>query len=166
MSVNCSKKKLSIGKQTFDCAIGVNGSIPEAEGREGDGKTPLGTYLLRYGFYRADRIEEPDTQLVMHEICEDDGWCDAPEDAAYNRLVRLPYPASAEEMFRDSTVYDVVLVLGHNDTPPVAGRGSAIFLHVAREGYKPTQGCVAVSLDDMMKIVPDLPRGAIIEIGK
>ena len=149
---------------SFKCAIGKNGYIPEADGREGDGKTPLGAYPIRYGFFRADRIEIPKTDLIMLETRADDGWCDAPDDPAYNRAVRLPYPASTENLYRDSQVYDVLLVLGHNDSPPVADMGSAIFLHIAREGYKPTQGCVAISEIDMLRILPRLKPGTIVEI--
>lgn len=100
----------------------------------------------------------------MLETRDDDGWCDAPSDPAYNRPVRLPYTASAEKLYRDSHVYDVVLVLGHNDDPPIADMGSAIFLHIAREKYKPTQGCVAISEDDMMKLLPKLNPGVLVEI--
>jgi len=164
IKVNCSKKTLSIGRFSFDCAIGKNGSILEANGREGDGKTPLGSYPIRYGFFRADRVELPKTDLAMLEIREDDGWCDAPDDVAYNRLVRLPYSASAENLYRDSHVYNVVLVLGHNDDPPIADLGSAIFLHIAREAYKPTEGCVAINEEDMLKLLPKLKPGMLIEL--
>lgn len=164
INVDCSKKSLSIGGKSYPCAIGVNGFIPENQGREGDGKTPLGTYPLRYGLYRADRIELPRTELEMHEIRQNDGWCDAPDDPAYNRLVRLPYPASAENLYRGGPVYDVVIVLGHNDEPPVAGMGSAIFLHIAREGYLPTQGCVAISREHMLELLPDLKSGMDVKL--
>lgn len=164
IKVNCSKKRLSIGRQSFACATGVSGFIPERDGREGDGKTPLGTYTIRYGFYRADRIELPKTEIVMRPTRKDDGWCDAPDDPAYNRPVRLPYAASAEELYRDSHVYDVVFVLGHNDSPPVPDMGSAIFLHIAREGYQPTRGCVAISEQDMLEILPILKSGTEFQI--
>lgn len=164
IKVNCSKKSLRFGRRTITCAIGVNGFISEADGREGDGKTPLGTYPLRYGFFRADRIELPDTELQMHALGEGDGWCDALDDPAYNRPVRIPYTASVEQLHRKSHVYDVVLVLGHNDDPPVPDMGSAIFLHVAREGYKPTQGCVAISKAHMLEFLPKLKRGMLVQI--
>lgn len=164
IKVNCSKKRLSIGRKSYVCAIGLNGFIPEEDGREGDGKTPLGTYPLRYGCYRSDRIELPKTDLVLHKTRPEDGWCDASDDPAYNRPIRLPYPASAEKLYRDSHVYDVVLVLGHNDNPPIADMGSAIFLHIAREGYKPTQGCVALSKEDMLDILPKLKPGMDVQI--
>ena len=82
-------------------------------------------------------------------MSEDDGWCDDPADTEYNRLVRLPYPARAERLWRDDHIYDIVVVLGHNDSPPVPGMGSAIFLHIARPDYAPTEGCVAIDRADL-----------------
>ena len=135
-----------------------------ALGREGDGKTPLGEYPIRYGFYRSDRVELPNSELFFHPLSNTDGWCDAPDDPAYNRPVKLPYPASTENLFRESRVYDIIVVLGHNDSPPLPDLGSAIFLHVAREGYKPTEGCVAVSLEDMLSLLPSLMSKSCVEI--
>mgnify|MGYP001951537433 CR=1 FL=1 len=162
--VDTKCKTLTIDGKSYACAIGKNGFTPQADGREGDGKTPLGTYPIRYGYYRADRISAPQSGLEFHALREDDGWCDEPDDPAYNRPVRLPYPASAEQLYRDSHVYDIIIVLGHNDSPPAPGLGSAIFLHIARENYGPTQGCIAVSQTDMQSILPHLARGDEIEI--
>ena len=162
--VDTSKSKLKAGHNYFDCALGKNGMTPFDKGREGDGKTPLGTYTLRYGLYRKDRIKLPKTDFPFHEILQNDGWCDAPNDPAYNRPVRLPYNASAEKLWKDSHVYDVVIVLGHNDNPPVPNLGSAIFLHIARENYPPTQGCVAISKEDMLDLLPSLTKECLIEI--
>lgn len=162
ITVYSEKHTLKMGRKSYPCAIGKNGFVDMSEGCEGDGKTPLGTYAFRYGFYRADRLGCPVTELNMYAIREDDGWCDGVEDSAYNRPVRLPYPTSTEKLYREDHVYDIVLVLGHNDSPPIAGMGSAIFIHVARneEGdlgnYKPTQGCVAVSLEHMLEVLSQL----------
>ena len=164
--VDTTAKTLRIGAHVFPCAIGKNGVVPYEAGREGDGKTPLGTYKLRYGFYRADRVELPTTALPFWPLSQDDGWCDAPSDPAYNMPVRLPYPASAENLWRDSHVYDVIIVLGHNDSPPQPELGSAIFLHIAREGYGPTQGCVAVSRADMLVLVQALETQNTISISE
>lgn len=164
IKVNVSKNTLSIARKTYACAIGKNGFIEMEQGREGDGKTPLGEYAIRYGFYRSDRVDLPDTNIVFHALSETDGWCDAPDDPAYNRPVKLPYPRSAENLCRESRVYDIIVVLGHNDNPPVPDLGSAIFLHVAREGYKPTEGCVAVSLENMLALLPEITPKSRIEI--
>ncbi len=162
--VETSKGRLKVGRKTYQCAIGKNGTVPYAQGREGDGKTPLGTYAVRYGLYRADRLARPASALELYPLCENDGWCDAPNDPAYNRPVRLPYPASAEKLYCDSHVYDIIIVLGHNDSPPAPDLGSAIFLHLARENYGATQGCVAVSREDMLELLPKLTTSSFIEI--
>ena len=92
-------------------------------------------------------------------IRDDDGWCDAPEDPAYNRPVRLPYPASAEALVREDGLYDVIVILGHNDDPPRPGAGSAIFLHCARPDYGPTLGCVALAKPDLLTLLKAMKPG-------
>lgn len=135
-------------------AFGRSGVIASQGKREGDGATPLGVWPLRRVWWRADRLAKPPrTGLPLRVIASDDGWCDAPGDPAYNRPVRLPYPASAEEMWRQDGLYDVVVELGHNDDPPVPGLGSAIFLHVARSDFGPTQGCLALALPDLLDLL-------------
>ena len=133
------------------CAVG-RGGLGE-KGGEGDGITPVGRWAMRRVLYRADRLDRPATALPCQAIARDDGWCDDPADPAYNRPVRLPYPASHEKMMRDDHLYDVVVVLAHNDDPVVPGAGSAIFLHVARDDYGPTEGCVALALPDLLEVL-------------
>lgn len=166
IEVKASKAQLCINGVSYPCALGKHGWVEGAMGREGDGKTPLGRYGFRYVLYRADRVSLPVCNLPAHPLRPDDGWCDAPDDPAYNRPVRLPYPARAESLWRDSPVYDVIVVLGHNDNPPKPGLGSAVFFHVAREVYGPTQGCVAVSKEHMLEILPLLTPKDVIEIGE
>lgn len=125
------------------CALGRAGVVPEADKKEGDGATPAGTYALRRVFYRPDKEAAPVTRLPVMAINPTLGWCDDPESPDYNRLVRLPTGASHEKLWRDDARYDLILVLGHNDAPPVPGKGSAIFVHVVEPGFVPTQGCVA-----------------------
>jgi len=129
------------------------------KGGEGDGITPRGSFPVREIFYRADRIAPPHTQLPVRRIEKDDGWCDAPDDPNYNRLVKLPYPASAENMWRDDALYDLLAVLGYNDDPVVPGKGSAIFLHLARSDYSATHGCVALAPDDLRAAIEQLRPG-------
>ncbi len=140
---------LAMGAREVRCALGPAGVIPASEKREGDGATPMGLWPIRRVLYRPDRGGPPATVLPLEALGETDGWCDAPDDPAYNRPVRLPYPASAERLWREDDVYDLVVVLGHNDDPPVPGLGSAIFLHVARTDYPPTEGCVALARVDL-----------------
>ena len=143
-------------------AIGPGGIA--LKGGEGDGITPRGIYPIREIFYRADRITKPETVLPLRAIEKDDGWCDAPADPNYNRLVKLPYPASAEQMWRDDHLYDLVAVLGYNDDPVVPGKGSAIFLHLAKPDYAHTHGCVALNSDDALVALKQLRPGDSVQI--
>ena len=138
-------------------AIGLPGIAVKSG--EGDGITPIGAFPVREIFYRADRIARPDARLPLRAIQKNDGWCDAPDDPNYNRLVKLPYPASTEQMWREDHLYDLVAVLGYNDDPVVPGKGSAIFLHVARPDYSHTQGCVALAYDDAIAAIAQLQPG-------
>lgn len=133
------------------CALGRTGI--RADKREGDGATPAGVFPLRRLLYRPDRLALPTTSLETLAIRPDDGWCDDPADPRYNRPVRLPYPARHEALWRDDRLYDLVVVLGHNDDPVVPGRGSAVFLHVAAADYAPTAGCVAVATGDLLDLL-------------
>lgn len=144
------------------CAIGRSGIA--ARKQEGDGVTPVGLFPLRRALYRPDRVEALETALPVAPIGPEDGWCDDPADPAYNRPVTLPCAASHERMWRDDRLYDIVVVLGHNDDPPVPRLGSAIFLHVAREDYGPTEGCVALTPDDLRRLLADCRPGDAMEI--
>jgi len=149
--------RLNWGAGEKRAAIGPAGIA--VKGGEGDGITPRGRFAVREIFYRADRIAAPRTSLPLRRIAPDDGWCDAPSDPNYNRLVKLPYPASAEHMWREDHLYDLVAVLGYNDDPVVAGKGSAIFLHLAKPDYSPTQGCVALAAGDLLEAIEQLRPG-------
>jgi L,D-peptidoglycan transpeptidase YkuD (ErfK/YbiS/YcfS/YnhG family) len=141
----------TLGQQRFRCALGRGGIV--ADKREGDGGTPVGAFPLRRLLMRADKGEALPIRLPVTIIGRDDGWCDAPGDTAYNRPVLLPYPASHERLWRGDHLYDLVLVIGHNDDPVVAGMGSAVFVHLAHDDYRPTEGCVAFSREDLEKIL-------------
>lgn len=146
------------------CALGKGGVKEAREKREGDGASPLGAWPARRLWYRADRGAPPETGLPVIAIRPDDGWCDAPRHPLYNQLVPLPFPASHERLWREDGLYDLVVELGYNDDPPMAGRGSAIFLHLARPGYLPTEGCVALAREDMTAVLAKLGAGSVIEI--
>jgi len=94
----------------------------------------------------------------------DDGWCDDPHDRNYNRHVRHPYGASAERLWRADGLYDLVIVIGHNDRPRVRGRGSAVFIHVAGPGLAPTAGCIALRLPDLVRLIGRLSRGTVLNV--
>ena len=154
-----------IGNREFPCALGRTGLAGEK--REGDGGTPIGTFPLRELRYRQDREAAPETGLPLIPIGPKDGWCDAPADPAYNRPVKLPYPASAEEMWRDDHLYDLVIVVGYNDDPVVPEAGSAIFIHLAKEEHgelQPTAGCVSLRHDDMLALLAQIDDETVVTI--
>jgi L,D-peptidoglycan transpeptidase YkuD (ErfK/YbiS/YcfS/YnhG family) len=140
-----------LGVLNFPCALGRSGR--RVVKREGDGATPVGRWTMLRVLYRPDRVRSPATGLPVKVIGRDDGWCDAPADRNYNRPVRSPYSASAESLWRADQLYDVLVVLGYNCLPRVRGRGSAIFLHVAKPGYAPTEGCVALRRDHLLLLL-------------
>ena len=146
------------------CALGKGGVVPAGEKREGDNASPIGIWPVRRVWYRPDKGPAPETRIPVIALRPDDGWCDAPGHCAYNRPVTLPFPASHERMWRKDGVYDLVVELGYNDDPPVSGRGSAIFLHVARPGYVPTEGCVALAERDLREVLRYLDGGSTLEI--
>ena len=139
--------------QPLRVALGKSGVRPHKE--EGDSGTPAGPLPLRRVLYRADRVPPPRCAVPVEPIAATDGWCDDPRDRDYNRFVRLPHDGRHEELWRRDDVYDVIGVLGWNDAPVVKGRGSAIFLHVARPNYDPTEGCVALALPDLVRILAE-----------
>ncbi len=155
---------LALGEHRVRCALGKGGVKPATEKREGDGASPAGIWPIRYVFYRPDRLSPPETALPVRALSPDDGWCDDPASPDYNKLVKLPFAASHEVLWRDDHVYDLIVSLGHNDDPVVAGMGSAIFAHLAREGYTGTEGCVATALPDMLKLLREASPGDAIEI--
>jgi L,D-peptidoglycan transpeptidase YkuD (ErfK/YbiS/YcfS/YnhG family) len=150
------------GSGSHRCAIG-RGGVGEKM-REGDGITPAGIWPLRRVLYRADRQNAPKTALPLSPIAADDGWCDAPADKNYNLPVKLPYPASAEELWHADALYDIVVVIGFNDAPVVAGMGSAIFLHVAAKDFAHTEGCVALEKEDLLELLGEISPTATIHI--
>lgn len=157
-----TRGSVRVGENIFECALG-RGGYTDAK-REGDGATPLGRFPLRRVLYRADRITEPACGLPTTAIKENDGWCDDPDDPNYNQPVKHPYVSSAEELWREDTCYDIVVVLGHNDDPIIPGAGSAIFLHVAKDNFSATEGCVAMRIEDLRSVLSGCKLGAAISI--
>lgn len=142
------------GQRSRRCAVG-RGGIAEKM-REGDGITPAGLWPLRRVLYRSDRQHILKTAFPLTAIARGDGWCDAPTDVSYNCPVKLPYKSSAEELWRSDALYDIVVVVGYNDAPIVAGKGSAIFLHVAAEDFAHTEGCVALTKEDISTLLGEI----------
>jgi L,D-peptidoglycan transpeptidase YkuD (ErfK/YbiS/YcfS/YnhG family) len=144
--------------------LGKGGVKPSAEKREGDGASPLGRWPARRVYYRPDKGLPPVTGLPVIALRPEDGWSDDPAEAAYNRLVPLPCRGSHERLWRADGLYDLIVELGYNDDPAVAGIGSAIFLHIARPGYLPTEGCVALAEVDLREVLKRMGGGTVIEI--
>lgn len=150
--IDGARAHLRYGTLTFDCALGKAG-ITLAK-REGDHATPAGRFPLRQLYYRPDKFPNPpECTLSTQELNNHDGWCDAPDDPLYNQYVRLPFKASHEQLWRTDEVYNLIVVIGYNDDPPVADAGSCIFMHVARDNYAPTEGCIALAQDDLLTLL-------------
>lgn len=154
--------RLFAGDRVLPCALGRSGVTGSK--REGDGATPAGTWPLRHVLFRPDRVARPETALDLRRLSQTDGWCDDPADRRYNCPVQLPYGASAEALWREDGIYDLVVVLGYNDDPPRAGMGSAIFFHLATPDLGPTAGCVAVERADMVWLLARCGPGTHLEI--
>lgn len=162
-SAQSQRGMLEAGWMKVPCAIGRSGVSRRK--REGDGATPAGRWLLRSVLLRDDRVR-PAIRVALRSrrlpgrgMKPRDGWCDAVADRNYNRLVAHPYPASAEQLWREDGLYDVVVVLGHNHHPRIRGLGSAIFLHCASDRFEPTAGCIGIRRSDLVRLLPALsPR--------
>ncbi len=156
------KALVRIGPITLQAALGRGGVT--AFKREGDGGTPRAAMAVLAGFRRGGMLTPDHAGLKLRRVGCRDGWCDAPDHAAYNRHVRLPFAASHETLVRDDILYDFGFVLDWNIRSRRRGAGSAIFLHVAKPGFPPTQGCIALKRRDMLRLMPLLRRGTIIRV--
>jgi len=151
-----------LGDLQWRCVLGRSGITPDKV--EGDGSTPAGRFPIRRLIYRSDRVREIACAFPVQPMSPADGWCDAPDDPAYNRLVTRPYPARHETLWREGALYDLVLVIGHNDDPVVPGKGSAVFLHLAGPDFGPTDGCVAFARADFIRLLGAIDSGTHIVI--
>ncbi len=143
---------LRFNNKEYRCALGKGGV--RIDKQEGDGATPIGCFPIRKVYYRPDKFERPPkTVFPTQALTKDDGWSDDVNLPEYNTHVKIPYNGSHEKLWRDDNLYDVIVVLGYNDNPTISGKGSAIFMHVAGEGYTPTEGCIALSKEDLLEIL-------------
>jgi L,D-peptidoglycan transpeptidase YkuD (ErfK/YbiS/YcfS/YnhG family) len=162
ISKRSSHGRIIAGSLTIPCAVGRAGLKPTK--REGDGATPTGRYRLMQGFWRADRAPRALYAGGLTMLTQRLGWCDDAAKPNYNRLIRLPSSVKHECLWRQDELYDFLIVLDYNLNPRIAGRGSAIFLHVARNGLAPTRGCIAVARQDMRRLLPRLCRRSLMDI--
>ena len=152
---------LTAGPLAFPVALGRGGIV--ANKREGDGGTPRGTFHPRKLWWRADRLPRPRTFLATRAITLADAWCEDPDDRYYNRPIRVAHDHKGDRLHRKDHLYDFIVEIDHNTRPRVAGRGSAVFLHLARENFGPTAGCVAMTRSAMLHLLRRLgPRTRIV----
>jgi L,D-peptidoglycan transpeptidase YkuD (ErfK/YbiS/YcfS/YnhG family) len=154
---------LMAGPLALPVALGRGGI--RANKREGDGGTPRGTFRPRRVWWRADRSPRPRTRLPVRRIRPDDGWCEDPRDRHYNQPIRLPPNHPGDRLWRADRLYDLIVELDHNTRPRIAGRGSAVFVHVARPTFAPTAGCVALKLQALRQLIARSGPGTRIVIG-
>lgn len=136
--------------ESFRCAIGLNGLTMNKI--EGDLSTPIGEFMFEKIFYRLDKLGSIKFLIPSSPISKDDGWCDDPSSKFYNQHVKFPFDKSAERLYREDDLYDLICVLNYNTNPIVPGKGSAIFLHICREDFAKTQGCVAIEKHNLLNL--------------
>tara|TARA_A100001015_G_C15037712_1_gene737407 strand:- start:2497 stop:2988 length:492 start_codon:yes stop_codon:yes gene_type:complete len=162
MHIFIKNKKLILNKYRIKCAIGKRGIGNKR--KEGDKITPIGKFKIKTILYRKDRISGLKTKITKLPITRKMGWCDDPKSKKYNQLVKMPFEGSIEKLYRKDNTYDIVLVLNYNINPTIKGKGSAIFIHVARKNYRSTLGCIAISKINLKKIIKKINKSTIVNI--
>ena len=157
-----NKKYLIYKQYKVKCAIGKRGIGYKR--KEGDLITPKGLYKIRFILYRKDRIKKIKTKLKKIVIKKNMGWCNDPKSKKYNQLIYLPFISSYEKLFLKKNIYDIILVLNYNMSPIKKNKGSAIFIHIAKNNYKKTEGCIAVKKINLLKIIKDIKKNTKIKI--
>ena len=162
MHILIIKKYFVYNQYKVKCAIGKRGI--GLKKKEGDFITPIGRYKIKYILYIKDRIKKIQSKLRKIVIKKNMGWCNDPKSEKYNKLINLPFNYSYEQLFKKENIYDIILVLNYNMNPVKKNRGSAIFIHIAKEKYKKTQGCVAVKKTDLIKILKEIKINTKVKI--
>jgi L,D-peptidoglycan transpeptidase YkuD (ErfK/YbiS/YcfS/YnhG family) len=162
MHIFIKNKKLFLNHYKIKCSIGKRGI--KVKKSEGDQITPKGKFKIISFLYRKDRIPNIKSRIIKKPIKKNMGWCDDPNSKYYNKLIKFPFKHSAEKLYRKDATYDLILVLNYNLNPIVRGKGSAIFIHVAKKNYKKTLGCIAVRKSDLKKIVKEINKSTIVNI--
>ena len=162
MHIFIKNKKLFLKHYKIKCSIGKRGI--KVKKSEGDQITPKGKFKITSILYRKDRIANFKSRITKKSIKKNMGWCDDPNSKYYNKLIKFPFKHSAEKLYRKDATYDLILVLNYNLNPIVKGKGSAIFIHIAKKNYKKTLGCIAVKKNDLKKIVKEIKKSTIVNI--
>ena len=157
-----SRGLLLAGALAIPVILGRSGI--RANKREGDGATPRGRFRLRRLWWRPDRRPRPVTRLPARRIDLSIAWCEDPADRRYNRPFRRSAGEAGDRLWRDDRLYDVVIEIDHNRRPRIAGRGSAVFIHLARPNGSPTAGCVALAPAALYRLLARLGPTTRIEI--
>ena len=161
MHIYINKNYLTYNKLKVRCAIGKKGIGYKR--KEGDLITPKGRFKIKYILYRKDRVKFS-TKIKKKVIKKNMGWCDDPNSKQYNKLVKLPFFYRHEKLFKKESIYDIVLVLNYNMNPIKKNKGSAIFIHVAKNNFRKTEGCVAIKKQNLIKIVKKLNLNSEVKI--
>ena len=151
MNIRLINKFLYFDNYKLKCSLGKRGITNNK--KEGDQKTPKGTFLFKSIFYRKDKISNLKSALNKKIIKKNMGWCNDPGSKHYNKLIYFPFKESAEKLWLAKRVYDVIVVINYNLKPVIKNKGSAIFLHIAKKSYSPTKGCVAINKKDMLFLI-------------
>ena len=146
----------------FQCALGKAGI--KNKKMEGDNITPKGIFEIIKMYYRADKIKDIRTSIKKIKIKKNMGWCDDPNSRFYNKQIKLPTKFSHEKLYRNDNLYDLILVLNYNTNPIIKNKGSAIFLHIAKNSYKKTKGCIALKKKHLIKIISKIKKNTKIKI--
>ena len=162
MHIIIKNKKLIINNYKVKCALGKRGI--GIKKREGDLITPKGKFRISYILYRKDRVGNLTSKLKKIVIKKNMGWCNDPESKDYNKLIRFPFSFTAERLFKKDNTYDIVLVLNYNSNPIKKNKGSAIFLHIAKNNFISTEGCIAIKKSDLRFISSIINKKTLIQI--
>lgn len=146
----------------FRCALGKAG-VKKKE-KEGDNITPKGIFKINKIYYRPDKIKNFTSVLKKIKIKRNMGWCDDPKSNFYNQQIKLPSKFSYEKLYRSDNLYDIILVLDYNTNPIIKSKGSAIFIHIAKNSYKKTKGCIALKKKHLVKLISQIKINTKIKI--
>ena len=162
MNIELKNNFLYFQKYKLRCSLGKRGiSIKK---KEGDKKTPKGEFKLKYILYRKDRVLDLQTALKKIKIDKKMGWCDDPKSSYYNKIIKYPFKYRSEKLWRKDNIYDIIIIIDYNLNPVIKNRGSAIFLHIAKKNYQPTNGCIAVSKNNIKLLLSKINKKTKIKI--
>ena len=162
MNLLVKNNHLFIKDKKLQCAIGRGGLKKNKV--EGDLSTPIGAFKFNKIYYRADKLGETNFEIDSSIIQKNDGWCDDEKSKFYNQYIQFPFNESAEHLYREDDIYDILCVLNYNTSPIIPGLGSAIFLHVARSNFAGTEGCIAIDKEALLTLATNITHDSRIII--